>query len=44
MEASLLYARGVIYAYATVKAVAERLDCAALGNLCEPLRGRGQSG
>ena len=44
MESSLLYAPAVIYAYATVKAVAVRVDCAALGNLCEPLRRRGQSG
>ena len=47
MEAPLLYRPAVIdaaYAYAKVKAVAARLDCAALGNLCEPLRERGKSG
>jgi len=38
MEASLLYAPAVIYAYATVNAVAVRVDCAALGNVCEPLQ------
>jgi hypothetical protein len=44
MEASLLDAPAVIYAYATVKAVAVRVGRAAIGNLCEPLLRRGQSG
>ena len=35
---------GLIYAYATVKVVAVRVDCAAFGNLCEPLRRWGQRG
>jgi hypothetical protein len=44
MEASLLYAPAVIYAYGTVKAVVVLVGRAALGNVCEPLRRRGQSG
>jgi hypothetical protein len=47
MEAPLLYGPAVIdaaYAYANVKVVAVRAGPAALGNLCEPLRKRGQSG
>jgi len=42
MEASLLYAPAVIHT--TVKAVAVRAGRTVLGNLCEPLRRRGQSG
>ena len=47
MEAPLVYGLAVIdaaYTYANAKAVAVRAGPAALGNLCEPLRRRGQSG
>jgi hypothetical protein len=47
MEAPLLYGPAVIdaaYAYAKVKAAVVRACPAVLGNLCEPLRRRVQSG